>query len=149
MSKPPDTRPSNWFAEISGLLYPPATVRPDPRPLPPANTAGPIPDPDSFLAAPPMPPPSTTPSSAETLERQRQWRTFAVDCFYQAAIYNQSDYRPWWTYAQLALANGNAPAAERALQHAVRLAPYLAPDAEKLLSQARNQSRNGESRKLK
>ena len=145
----PDTRPDNWFAEMFELLHPPATVRPNPRPLQPANTASPIPDPDSFLAAPPMPPPSTTPPSAETLERQRQWCTFAVECFYQAAIYNPSDYRPWWTYAQLALANGNAAAAERALQHAVRLAPYLAPDAEKLLTQARNQSRNGESRKLK
>jgi len=146
----PDNRPENWFVEMSGLLHPPAAIRTASRPSQPYTpAASPIPDPDSFLAAPPMPPPPTTPPSAETLERQRQWRTFAVDCFYQAAIYNPSDYRPWWTYSQLALANGNAPAAERALQHAVRLAPYLAPDAEKLLTQARNQSRNRESRKQK
>lgn len=146
----PDTRPDNWFAEMSELLPPPAGRRPGQANSQPPASASPIPDPDSFLAEPPMPPSSSSSSpSAETLERQRQWRAFAVDCFYQAAIYNPSDYRPWWTYAQLALANGNARAAERALHHAVRLAPYLAPDAEKLLTQARSQGGNGESRKLK
>jgi len=127
----PDPRPDNWGAEIAALLRPAPAARP-PAAAPAPAAASSIPDPETFSAVAPEPVPAAV-SSPEEQARQQRWRTFALDCLYQAAVYNPSDYRPWWSYAQLAVVYGNPKLAQRALQHAVRIAPYLAPDAEKLL----------------
>jgi len=96
------------------------------------------PDPRSLLLAPAFVERPPLPAAEQAL--RQQLLEFSRDSFRQAAGYALNDYRTWWALATAELEMGNMRQAEEAFTRAVNLAPYLAPDAGKVLTEAKSRA---------
>jgi O-antigen ligase len=115
-------RASRAWQERFGERAPAAATRP-------RSAAGAAPPDDrthsATAAAASAPPPS--PAQRQALLK------LAVACFRQAAACTPRDYRTWWTLGMAELARGERRQARAAFDHAILLAPWLEPDADKVL----------------